>query len=478
MKRVILYTFCLANLYACNGQDTKIKNESIPIDLESKVNNLVKQYTDLDIFSGVVLIAEKGKPVYQKAFGLADREKNNPNTINTYFDIGSINKAFTKALIIQLIGEGKIKPEDNLGKYLKGFPSEPSEKVTIKNLIDHTSGYGDYMQEPGFFDKPKDQQTMKAILEIIKEMPLNFDPGSEFQYSNSGYLLLGGIIESVTGKSYYQNVKDKIIQPLGMKNSIVDDTKESYPNRAIGYMKTMREELENNNGILMTPTPAGGFIMTAEDLLKFMEAYFFSDKLVSKEGLKHDDFYRFVEKVKKDGGAIPIAGGFQGSNAVAYNDLQNHRIIIVLANMDEPVAEKLAGGIYKIINGKEPEGPSLPVLQNVYMAFSENGINYVKDNFEELTKNFDDQREPKDMLLNNMGYNLLFSGETDKAIQIFKLNTELFPKIGNVWDSYGEALLKSGDKKGALMAYKKALEINPNIPSAAKMVKELEQTKN
>ena len=455
---------------SCKGQNSNEVGKNFKY--ESKIDDLVKEYLDLDIFSGTVLVAENGKIRYNKAFGLANREKNISNTLQTKFDIGSINKAFTKVIVLQLIQEGKIKPDDKLGKFLDGFPKEAAEKVTIQQLIGHRSGYGDYMQDPGFFNRPKSQQTIAAITEIIKHMPLQFEPGSDWQYSNAGFILLGDIIEKVTGKSYYDNVKERIIKPLKMTDAVVDLSKETTPNRAIGYMKTMRGELENNEGILMIPTPAGGFIMTGEDLLKFMEAYLFSDKLLKEDVFKYDDFYPFLQKLKKEGGAIPIAGGFEGANAVALNDIQNHKTVIVLANMDEPVAEQLATGVYRILNNKEPKKPSLPALQNVYNAYEKNGADYVKQHFEELSANFSPM-QPKDMLLNNVGYNLLMSGETNQAVDIFKLNTELFPNIGNCWDSYGEALLKKGNKKEALAAYKKALSINPNIPSAQKMVKEL-----
>lgn len=465
-------TFILVLLaMVCQAQTNSVIKD--PKAFSTQVDALVKQYQDFDIFSGAVLVAEDNKSVYEKAFGLSNRDKGTPNTLNTLFDIGSINKLFTKVLVIQLIEEGRVKPIDPIGKFLKGFPQEPSQKVTIEQLIGHTSGYGDYMQSPGFFDRPQSEQTIQAILEIIKRMPLSFEPGTDWQYSNAGFILLGAIIEQVTGKSYYENVKERIIEPLGMTHTVIDGAKQATPNRAIGYMKTMRGELENNENILLIPTPAGGFIMTGTDLLKFTEAYFFSDKLMTEADKKYDDFYLFLQKLKKGGGAIPVAGGFEGANAVALVDLQRHLVVIVLANMDEPVAEQLSSGVYAVINGKEPAKPDLPPLQGLYKAYHDHGIAYVKQHFNELSGD-DRGRQPKDALLNDMGYNLLFSGETDHALEVFKLNTELFPDIANCWDSYGEALLKKGDKVAALKAYKKALTINPNLPSSQQAIKQLE----
>ena len=141
--------------------------------LESKVDELVAQYQALDIFSGVVLIALKGIPVYHKAFGLANRENGIENTINTKFDIGSMNKSFTKVLMLNLVNEGKLSLSDHLGKYLGGFPPEASAKITIKQLLNHSSGYGDY-HTPEYWDIPRDQKSLQTALEQIKKMPLLF----------------------------------------------------------------------------------------------------------------------------------------------------------------------------------------------------------------------------------------------------------------------------------------------------------------
>ena len=445
-------------------------------NIEKSADSLAKSYQDLDIFSGIVLIAKNGETLYHKPFGMANREKNTANTLETKFDIGSINKLFTKVLILQLMQEGKIKPADNLGKFISGFPEQVAAKVTVSHLIAHSSGFGDYMQEPGFFERPKNEQTIKAIIELIKKMPLHFAPGAEQEYSNAGYLLLGGIAESVTGKSYYDNIKERIIDPLGLKNTVVDDTKAAAANRAIGYMKNMRGQLENNEGILMVPTPAGGFVSTAADLLTFFEAYFYSDKLVNEETKKQDEFYPMMEEARKNGRAIPVAGGFQGANSVVFNVLKDTVTIIVLANMDEPVAEQVGSGIYAIINGKAPKKATAPALQNVYKTFKEKGVAFIKANFEVLTENFH-PGEPKDLILNNVGYNLLSAGETDDAMQIFKLNTELFPQIANTWDSYGEALLKAGSRKAALDAYEKGLAIKPDMQTALDAIRQIEAGK-
>lgn len=444
-----------------NSEKERIKTES---------EKLINKYLDLDIFSGVVLIAENGEAFYQEAFGLANRDKNIPNTTNTKFDIGSMNKTFTKVVIYQLVEEGKLKLDDNLGNYLNGFPKEAAEKITVEYLLHHKSGYGDY-HSPDFFNATKEEKTISALVERIKKSPLLFPPGTDQQYSNSGFILLGAIIEKVTGKSYHQNVKERIVEPLGLTETYVEN-KDQVPDRSIGYFKNAKGEIQSNKGFLEIPNPDGGFQSTVSDMLKFYQEYFYGDKLISEEMKNSMEEFNYYKDVSKTQGAIPQAGGFPGSNTVIYEVLRDKISIIVFANMDEPVAEQLGAGILAIVRGKEPQEPALPAIQNLYSALSKKDAKYVKDNFEELTINFH-PTDPKDIILNQVGYTFLLNNEVDKAIEAFKLNVELFPNVANCYDSLGEALLANGNKKEALKSYRKALELDPNLPSAQKAVEEL-----
>ena len=457
-----LFLFYTTNTFATGKYDINRISKS--------TDELIKKYLALDIFSGVVLIAEDGIPFYQKAFGLADREKKIPNTKNTKFDIGSMNKSFTKVAILQLVQEGKINLDDNLGKYLNGFNKTIAENVTIEQLLSHKSGFGDY-HFPGYFDLPLEKRSISGLLTIIKKMELLFAPGSDRQYSNTGYVILGAVIENATGKSYYQNIRERIIEPLGLKETYIDN-KDQVPQRAIGYFKNMKGEIRDNQNELELPKPDGGFQSTVTDILKFYKEYYYGNKLLSDEIKNKEEEFRYVNHKIENGGVVSAAGGFPGANTVIFENPREKLSIVVFANMDEPVAEQLGLGILNIINNKIPKEPSLPAIQNVYKAFKENGETFVFDNFEKLTANFH-PTDPKDLILNQIGYNLLFEDQVDEALSIFKMNIKLFPDIANCYDSYAEALLASGDKDGALENYKKALELNPNLPSAVKMVKEL-----
>ncbi|HAI19964.1 MAG TPA: serine hydrolase, partial [Xanthomarina gelatinilytica] len=149
--------------------------------------------------------------------------------------------------------------------------------------------------------------------------------------------------------------------------------------------------------------------------------------------------------------------------------------IIVFANMDEPVAEHIALDILALTRGETPNKPQAPAIQNVREAFNKNGADFVKANFEDLTINFH-PKDPKDIIINALGYAYLYeANDVDKAIKLFKLNTQLFPDIANCWDSYGEALAESGKKEEAIKAYEKALTIRPNLESAKNALKDLKK---
>ncbi|MEL6821073.1 MAG: serine hydrolase, partial [Calditrichota bacterium] len=297
-------------------------------------------------------------------------------------------------------------------------------------------------------------------------LPLLFEPGIEEEYSNTGYVLLGAIIEKVTGKSYYENVKEHITKPLKLNETFVENT-HVVRNRAIGYLKSVKGQLENNLEFHEQAKPDGGFYSTAADILKFYQHFYYSDSLVSKTVRENDQYFQLASELREAGGdqAFGNAGGFNGANTVLYEMPGLRTSVVVFANMDEPVAEQLGQGILAIIRGDTPQKPHLPAAQNIYKVWKSKGPEYVKSNFDSLTINFHPD-DPRDMILNMVGYELLWDAEIDNAIEAFTLNTKLFPDAANCYDSLGEAWLKKGNRKNALANYRKALELDPQMESA------------
>jgi len=475
MKSYIVILLLSLTLIGCKNKEEKqeiTSNEHIT-ELSEKIEALAQDYLDLEIFSGIILVAEKGNIQFHNAYGLANRETNTANTINTLFDIGSMNKTFTSIVVKQLAAEGKLNLDDKLTQYISGFKDPNADKITINHLLNHESGFADYHTRD-YFDLPLNERKLNAIVERAKSYELNFEPGAEQDYSNLGYVILGAVIEKVSGTSYFDNVNERIVKPLNLKNTYLNEFSGLENRIAHGYYYSPLGELEESAPMQDIPNPDGGFLSTTEDIMTFYRSYYYDDLLLSEEAKSNDPFFNYLKELP-DGKATGSVGGFEGFNTALYQVVSNDLTIIVFANMDEPVAEHIALDILALSRGETPNKPQAPAIQNVREAFNKNGAEFIKANFEELTINFHPE-DPKDIILNALGYAYLYeANDVDKAIELFKLNTELFPDIANCWDSYGEALAKSGKKEEAIKAYEKALAIRPNLESAKNALKDLKK---
>jgi D-alanyl-D-alanine carboxypeptidase len=219
-------------------------------------------------FSGAVLIAKDGHPVFRRAYGLADRQARSPNTLRTRFNLASVGKTFTGVAIAQLVQAGKVRFGDPVGRYVPELPSE-LRRVTIAQLLDHTSGLGDFFADPGY-DALKPRLTrLASYLPLIAGEHLAFVPGSRFGYSNSGYLLLGLVVERASGSGYYSYLAKHVFGPAGMTRSGCFWKDRPAPDRAVGYTP---DGAANTDSLPPRGTSAGGCYSTAGDLFRFSRA--------------------------------------------------------------------------------------------------------------------------------------------------------------------------------------------------------------
>jgi CubicO group peptidase (beta-lactamase class C family) len=249
----------------------KMTDSEIASSLATYLETLAKQ----DKFSGVVLIAKDGKPVFEKAYGLADKANNILNNTETRFNLGSMNKMFTAVAIAQLAEAGKLSFDDTVGKHLPNYPNKDvANKVTIHQLLTHTSGLGTYWNAK--YDANK--KTIKSVsdyLALFADEPFKAEPGKRFQYSNSGFIVLGAIIEKVSGQNYYDYVREHIYKPAGMKSTDAYEMTANTPNLAMGYTNEGRDgeaqgaRHENTDSRPNKGGPAGGGYSTVEDLMRF-----------------------------------------------------------------------------------------------------------------------------------------------------------------------------------------------------------------
>ncbi len=258
MKKIYLVLLLFPLLSKAQKSYPELLDEYMQAELK------VKQY------NGTVLVVQKGKTIYQKAFGLADREWNIPNSLNTKFRIGSITKQFTAACILQLSEKGLLYLDDKLSKYIPDYPK--GDSVTIHMLLNHTSGIKNYTEMEAFGPKAILPLPIDSMIAIFKYAPYDFSPGTKFSYSNSGYYLLGMIIEKVSGTTYRDYLLKNIIQKVGLKNTDVDRVDSILQYRAKGYAKTKTGWQHAQLISMEAPYSAGAMVSTVNDLHTWMKA--------------------------------------------------------------------------------------------------------------------------------------------------------------------------------------------------------------
>jgi len=318
-----------------------------------------------DMFSGVVLVAKNGKPIFAQAYGMADREKQRANALDTRFRIGSMNKMFTATAILQLVQANKLALDDTVGKHLPDYPNKNvASKVTIHHLLTHTGGTGDIFG-PDFEAKRLELRTLEDYVKLYGNRDLLHEPGKGDRYSNYGFLLLGVIIEKVTKKSYYDQVYASIFKPAKMTSTSSPFEDKPMAGRSIAYTKQLGDQrlagwTDAKDTLPIRATSAGGGDSTVGDLLKFANALT-ANKLLDK---KHTELLTARKTGESAGGyaygfgtseedgvrCIGHGGGANGMNG----DLQicdSGYTIAVLANLDPPAA----GRVLRFIKARLPK---------------------------------------------------------------------------------------------------------------------------
>lgn len=311
--------------------------------LSARVEGLAKS----DQFSGVVLVARHGKILLQKAWGRANRETGAPVTLDTRLRLGSMNKMLTATATLQLVEAGKLALDDPIGKYLPGYPNQAvATQVTIRHLLTHTGGTGDIFGP----DFEKNRLTLREHGDYLKlygsRAPL-FAPGTEWRYSNYGFVLLGAIVEKMSGMTYYDYVRKKIFEPSGMTATDSLPESEAVPNRANGYMKRNGAWVSNADTLPWRGTAAGGGYSTAGDLLRFAEALG-SGKLLSQKRLAEAtqpqrEHYGYGFDIQGEGQLLSYGhgGGAPGMNGELRVYPQLGYVLVALSNLDPPAASRV-----------------------------------------------------------------------------------------------------------------------------------------
>lgn len=368
MMMTLLCTLVTTPLYA---QTTPEAAKPAPISeaaLVRQVKAYVGQLVAEEKFSGALLIAKDGKPLLTQAFGLASIAHQVPNRIDTKFNLGSMNKMFTAVAIAQLAEQGKLAFDDPLAKHLPDYPNQDvATKVTIHHLLTHTSGLADYFNDKFMEASRARFRTVQDFFPLFVDEPLLFEPGSRWEYSNSNFMVLGAIVEAVSGQRYFDYVREHIYQPAGMINTDAYELDHEIPNLATGYTRAPGDSEWRNNLFVhvIKGGPAGGGYSTVEDLFHFAQALT-DHQLLSAESTTlittgkvalpgSDDAqyaYGFGEEMVNGYRRFGHSGGFQGINSQLniYPDLGY--VVAVMGNYDPPAASRVAERISKLITGR------------------------------------------------------------------------------------------------------------------------------
>src|SRR5688500_2111138 len=258
-------------------------SQSYNSDKARKIDEVLSLANKYQLFNGSVLVAENGKVIHKKGYGHANMEWNILNTPDTRFRLGSITKQFTAALILQLVDEGKVKLDGKVSDYLPTYRKDIGDKVTIHQLLNQTSGIPSYTSVANFrANVSRNPYTVDDFVKQFASSDLQFEPGSKFSYNNSGYFLLGAIIEKVTGQSYDKALKAKILDPLGMKNTGYDLHAPIIEKRAAGYERFGNGYRNAPYLDMSIPYAAGSMYSTVDDLYLWDQARY-TDRVVSAQ---------------------------------------------------------------------------------------------------------------------------------------------------------------------------------------------------
>ena len=272
-RRYIAFLLCLLVGAVAGAQRARVSNPPSDPTVAERIDEFMTAEMQVNGFSGSILVARKGVPINVKGFGMANVEWQIPNTPQTKFRVGSITKQFTSMAILQLQHARKLSVGDPICARLTPCP-DAWKTITIHHLLTHTSGIPSYTGFPSYVGTMMTPKTVDEMVASFRDLPLEFEPGSQFKYNNSGYFLLGVIAERVTGKTYEEVVREQILIPLGMSDTGYDLPATILPNRASGYARE-GGRLRNAAYLdMVQPFAAGALYSTVEDLLKWDQALY------------------------------------------------------------------------------------------------------------------------------------------------------------------------------------------------------------
>ncbi len=452
-----------------------------PVALDAAFDSYMRLAVQNAAVSGTVLVAKDGVPLFQQSYGLANQAFEVPNTQDTVYVLQSITKPFTAILIMMLQEEGRLNVNDRACDYLDNCP-EAWRSVTLQHLLTHTSGIPNYSGLPDW-DETLDARTYwrGGVVSLVRDLPLEFAPGEGYRYNNSGYNLLGQIIERVSGKRLPDMYRDRILTPLGMTHTGLNTSRLVVPGEATGYYSLGSTFIDATPQTSTSSYGEGGLTSTVGDLL-IWDQVLYANKLISRASYEQmiahtKNNYGFGWEMMNWSGRREIGhagSGFGFSNVVA-RFIDDGLTVIVLSNSDEASANGTARALAAVYFGETPRTPQMPPKTIFLDAIIAEGVDAGIRRYREM-KAAQPSTEAflNDELLVKAGYDLHGLPAMDDAKRVFEFALEEFPRSAYSYDGLADIALAEGDYDAAIRHFEASLAIDPTNEYA---VKGLEQVR-
>ena len=493
--KALIVGFAMTSLTACAYSqahpDIKAGTTVSKAPNTSDIQALVDSYAENQGFNGTVLVARGEEILLEASYGEADAEWGVPNSPSTRYGIGSLSKPFAATLVMNLVEDEVLSLDGTLGEYLPDlYAGTPAAPITISQLLSHTSGIADIPRDlNGTWWQTIGRQSFvpEAFAKEWVKPVLIEQPGVQFRYNNAGFILLGVIVERVTGQSYADNLEERIFAPAGMSSSGVLTSTEIIPNLAHGYVQTQQRVLQQapatNPGIL---SAAGSLYATARDIYRFDRALY-SDALLSEDArrlmtsAKGDSPYGFgwgIQTLSLEGGSSLSVmfhnGSVPGYQSYYLRSETNETSVIVISNNNQgSIVSSMGPDLMRVVNGN-PIQLAKRSLEDLLLPISHNeGEAAVIAAYESLGEK-SAEYDLSESKLNRLGYRLFGQGLTEAATFFLELNVKLYPGSANTHDSLGEVYRSAGRIEEAIESYEKALAMDPEFPSARTALEEMQ----
>ena len=477
MRATLATPFFLSSLLALFAPVATAATDSP--DIVGQVDAYMTASVKNDHFIGNIVIARGGVPVVNRSYGMANIEWNVPNSPDTVFRIGSLTKQFTAMAVMQLQERGKLKVSDGICIYFDPCPAAWAP-ITIRHLLTHTSGIPNYTSLPDWDQRlSRLPQSRLQLVAAFRDLPLQFVPGEKFRYSNSGYYLLGLIIERAAGQPYATVLEKNIFAPLGMTHTGYEYQRPLIAKRAAGYGWSGNGFVNATDINVDMAYAAGALVSTTGDLLRWDQALN-TTKLVSRKSLDEitipfKDGYGYGQHMDTAFGHARVShgGSIQGFSAYLSRYPDDRLTVIVLSNSEKTSATKVARDLSAIAFGEPVSLPTPRVIDVMWTTIQKTGVAAAVAQYQSLRKQSPDSKELGEDLLNSLGYDLMANKRPTDAVAIFQLAADSFPDSGNAHDSLAEALRNNGQRQQAITHYQKALALDPENDNAKRMLAEL-----